>query len=1040
MAKRIRALTTFGRDLDSLLEKAGISSIREYADACGVNYTYVLQLRTVSERRPGRLYVDLLKPFARLKILDINESHRLSLRHRGKHLSFTECHELFPELSDQEILESVKQASEIIDKTSISLREPEIEEQDSPDTGQFSSRRDLLYRNIFVGRQPELSALTETFDAAVAGQGSLVMIAGEPGIGKTAICEQLSTYIVSKGGKTLWGHCYEEGSLSLPYLAFIEAMRSHVLNRDADELMKELGSGASDVARIMLEIREKLNIEPRESQNPEEDRYRLFQAVSSFLTNAAAVKPMCIILEDLHDADKSTLEMLSYVSRNVNSTRLLLVGTYRDVEVDRSHPLSAALAELRRVSSFKRILLRGLTVDEVRRMLAGITREEIPVTIAETIHRQTEGNPLFTQEVIRYLIEENLLTYGEGRRPLAEDTTLEISIPEGLRDVIGKRLTLLTTECNHLLSVAAVIGREFSLDTLRLVTNMNEDTFINALKEAVQTAVLEERKQVGSVQYRFTHAFFRQTLYEEMIAPQRLQLHQQVARVIEGQYEKRLEEHASELAEHFSQSTDPIDLEKAVKYSEMAAKRAMDVYAYSESVRLYDQAIKVQKVLNPDGKEKMCDLLLDLCDALLDVPDVRRIQDSEAPAAFSLAESIGDTSRAVRACHSELAALSHELAGPAFTTPQWAEWTERADRYSKTGTVERARTDFALGCMKCASSDFENGQRFLIQAYELASHLNDETTASAAGSMLLLYRIAPQYTSERLQLAEELLTYPQLTPEARWWIGDTFLALGQRQRAKEAVEPINITAQRTGNLVPETVWATIDAAFSVMDGRLEEGKEKAESVRFRGMEAGMEGSTGIFSSTALVRALLYLGTSREAYLSELPDNILLNIHFGRKEVVEETLNQIIIRRTAENAQFEAPSWAVSMWLEASVLTGNTQAAEILMPPLSTSPLCTSGFWYPSCVQRHLGGAAALLERYVESRDYFKEAIKICMEMEFRPELALTRLQLAELLLDHYPNEKSEALEHLDFAIKEFREMKMQPSLERALRRKDILKA
>jgi hypothetical protein len=478
MAKRARVLTTFGRDLDSLLKQARISSLREYADGCGVNYKYLSQLRTIQERRPGGIYVDLLKPFIRLKILDITESHRLSSRHRGKHLSFTECHELFPELSEQEILESVKQASEVIDQVGTSPHEHAKGELGSLDTGKLSDRHSLLYRNIFVGRQIELSALMDTFDAAIAGQGSLVMIAGEPGIGKTAICEQLSTYAISRGGKTLWGHCYEEGSLSLPYLAFIEAIRSYVLDRETDDLKKELGSGASDVAQIVSEIREKLNIEPREAINPEEDRYRLMQAVSSFLTNAAAVKPILVILEDLHDANKGTLEMLSYVSRNLAGTRILLVSTYRDVEVDRSHPLFAALAELRRVSSFGRVLLHGLNIDEMRRMISGITNQDIPVGLAEAIHRQTEGNPLFIQEVVRYLIEDNLLIHESGKLTVSSETTLEMIIPEGLREVIGKRLTLLSNGCNQLLSIAAVIGREFRLELLQKVAGISDDELI----------------------------------------------------------------------------------------------------------------------------------------------------------------------------------------------------------------------------------------------------------------------------------------------------------------------------------------------------------------------------------------------------------------------------------------------------------------------------------------------------------------------------------------------------------------------------------
>jgi predicted ATPase len=198
------------------------------------------------------------------------------------------------------------------------------------------------------------------------------------------------------------------------------------------------------------------------------------------------------------------------------------------------------------------------------------------------VHRQTEGNPLFVQEVVRYLIEEGLMARKEGGWRATRDTPLEMSIPEGLRDVIGKRLSLLSPECNRLPAVASVIGREFALETLRSVAGIDEDAFVNALKEAVRLSVLEERSQVGLVRYRFTHAFFRQTLYEEMIAPQRLKLHQQVARSLETMYAKRLEGHAAELAEHFSNSTDPADLKKAVEYGRDGGQKATDVYAYGE--------------------------------------------------------------------------------------------------------------------------------------------------------------------------------------------------------------------------------------------------------------------------------------------------------------------------------------------------------------------------------------------------------------------------------------------------------------------------
>jgi predicted Ser/Thr protein kinase len=277
-----------------------------------------------------------------------------------------------------------------------------------------------LYRRVFVGREPELRQLQGAFEGAMSGQGALMMVVGEPGIGKTAICDQLKTFVTLRGGKTLLGHCYEEGSLSLPYLAFVEAMRSYVLEREVKDLREELGTGAADVARIVSEIRDRLKVKLRQKADPEEERYRLMQGVSSFLANAASVQPLLIVLEDLHDADKGTLDMLIHVSRNLAGTRLLIAGTYRDVEVDRSHPLSAALAELRRLSTYGRVLLRGLNPDEVRRMLESITRESVPWGLAEAVHRQTEGNPLFVQEVVRYLVELLLEHFPDEKKAALE--------------------------------------------------------------------------------------------------------------------------------------------------------------------------------------------------------------------------------------------------------------------------------------------------------------------------------------------------------------------------------------------------------------------------------------------------------------------------------------------------------------------------------------------------------------------------------------------------------------------------------------------
>jgi len=905
-----------------------------------------------------------------------------------------------------------------------------------------------LYRRVFVGRESELKQLQSAFDGAVSGQGSLMMVIGEPGIGKTETCLQLSTYVTLRGGKTLVGHCYEEGSLSLPYLAFVEAMRSYVLDREVKDLREELGTGAADVARIVSEIREKLKVKPRPKGDPEEERYRLMQAVTSFLTSAAGVQPLLIVLEDLHDADKGTLDMLTHVSRHLSGARLLIVGTYRDVEVDRTHPLSAALAELRRVSTYGRVILRGLNADEVRRMLEGITREEIPWNLAEAVHRQTEGNPLFVQEVVRYLAEEGLITQKEGRWRPAKETPLEMNIPEGLRDVIGKRLSLISPECNQLLSVAAVIGREFRLEVLKKVSGMSEEELFDACEEAKKAAVVEERTAVGAaVTYRFAHAFFRQTLYEEMIAPRRIRLHQQVARALEEIYASRLEEHAAELAEHFSHSSDAADLKKAVSYGEMAAKRAMDVYGYGEAVRLIEQAIKVQEILDPEDKARRCDLLLALCDALFIVLDTRRILEAEAPAAFALAESIGDGTRAVRVSVTALFSIAWEKLG--LANPEAAVWTERIDRYAKPGTVERAYADMSLGSQKWWTGDRKSGLSLLNRAVDLARSTGDQLALWYTTSMFMWHSQLPHYIEQRVRRGEELWAGPHTgfnatTCIGSLWMIDNRLIMGRRKLAEEVQNELRVLGERTGNILAVTMSASVDAILALMDGRLEDAMDMAKRVQARMEETGL-----MIFATAGTRAQLYTGAFLDVLKrSFAPESIepalltcLLHAFSGRMEEASEILEKSVVNRPGiGTVEGEGIIWVDVLYLEASVVVGHLKAAELLLDQFAGRGLLTSGVFYPTCIPRHLGGAAALLKRYDEARKYYQEAIKVCTEMPFRPELALSRLQLAELLLEHYPDEKKEALEHLDFTIKEFREMKMQPSLERALRHKDILKA
>jgi len=668
------------------------------------------------------------------------------------------------------------------------------------------------------------------------------------------------------------------------------------------------------------------------------------------------------------------------------------------------------------------------------------------------VHRQTEGNPLFVQEVVRYLAEEGLISREEGRWRVTRETPLEVSIPEGLRDVIGKRLSSLSQECNWLLSVAAVVGREFPLDTLRKVAGIEEDRFIDALKDAVGLAILEERSQVGAIRYRFTHAFFRQTLYEEIIAPQRLQLHQQVARVLETQYANCLEEHAAELAEHFAQSIDRADLAKAVSYGEMAAQRATSVYAYGEAVRLLEQALKVQEVLDPEDKAKRCDLLLTTAEALVYAGEPRRALDPELPAAFSLAEAIDDGRRASGAC--QLAYVALLMAG-FMTTPEAAQWAERADRHAMPDTIERAWADILMGFIKSETREFTEGVRLLTRALELARRLGDLEVFTMAAGVWLTCASAPQHTQECLRLAEEVVERTQ------GWRGGrrpammrgpgplvrTFLTSGQRIRAEEVIREHREMTERTGQVHDEIVSMYFDTVLSALDGRLEEALEMARRILNRGEEVGLVAYARQFAAMASLRPLIHLRKDEEILQtwSDIPTarsrtRALCLAHLARGAEVGEILERHVVARSGMGSiEDETPAWWDILLLEAAVLVGHRQAAELLLGRLAGTNVHTSGIWLTTCTGRHLGAAAVLLGRPEEAHAHYQEALKVATDMRFRPEIALTGLELAELLLEHYPDEKPKALEHLDFAIKEFRDMKMRPSLERALRHKESLK-
>ncbi|MCH8206858.1 MAG: protein kinase [Chloroflexi bacterium] len=934
-----------------------------------------------------------------------------------------------------------------------SIREGEAGQPSLEEAPVQRSRLAPVYRRTFVGREAELKELHTAFDRAMSGDGSLVLVVGEPGIGKTALCEQLGTYVTLRGGKTLMGRSYEEGSLSVPYLPFVEALRAYVSERDVDDLRRELGPNAGDVGRLVTEVRERLDVEPSSPGHPEEDIYRLMQAVTSFVRSATVTQPLLIVLEDLQDSDKGTLDMLAHLARNLSGARLLVVGTYREVEVHRGHPLSETLTQLRRTSSFSRIALRGLSAEEVQQMMDSSAVQEISSSLAEAVHGQTEGNPLFVQEVLRYLVEEGLLTR-EGR-PITGQTQMSLAIPEGLRDVIGKRLSRLSPECNRVLRIAAVIGREFRLDVLQKVVDVSEDELFTALEEAKNVVVVEEHASVGGVvTFRFTHAFFRQTLYEESIAPRRIRIHQQVGRAIEEVHATRLEAHAPELAEHFSNSSDAEDLGKAVRYAEIAADRAKAVFAFPEAMQLLEQALQVHEVLAPDDGERRCDLLLELGDTMMSAGEPRRAFETVAPEAFALAESLEDRQRASCSCQLALTALIRYGSGTMAGTPDYNRWAKRADHYALPDTIERVHADRAMSAFRYAEGNRKESWTLAKRALELARRLDDPETLFFGALGILGRPQAPEHLEEQLRLAEEFAGRPREGVRARTagvvshLCGFAHLALGERPRADELWFEVGELAVRTDDTELILLSLSTEPMMATLDGHLEHALKAAERLFEKAKELGSPVLGRQFVDEATFRPLLYLGRAEKALDSlaracEMagldPDweislqRVLCLAHLHRRGEARDALDELILERDIGPEADETPATFLATLLEAAVLIGERQAAEVLASRLSGLASLAADSSYLTCIARHLGGAAALLGEPDEARDYYRTAIGLTEKIRNRPEAALSRFELSQLLYEKYPGENEEARRHLQFAIAEFRDMKMVSALERALR-------
>lgn len=285
----------------------------------------------------------------------------------------------------------------------------------------------------------------------------------------------------------IWGRCYEEEGTP-PFWPWVQIIRSYVERREPGQLHAVMGAGAADIGELVREIFQKIpGLEPAPVLAAEAARFRLFDSITRFFKNAGRSQPLVLVLDDIHLADEPSLQLLQFVTRELEDSYVMVLGCYRDVGLSRQHPLSETLARVSREAVYQRHLLRGLDRDDTAYFIDGAAGTNVSRNVVEAVYVHAEGNPFFTAEVIQLLSD---------RGELVEDTVggaEGIRIPEGVREVIGQRLNRLSGDCNRVLSTAAVNGREFTVDLLdRLIDDLSEDRLLEALEEALAARLIEE--------------------------------------------------------------------------------------------------------------------------------------------------------------------------------------------------------------------------------------------------------------------------------------------------------------------------------------------------------------------------------------------------------------------------------------------------------------------------------------------------------------------------------------------------------------------
>jgi len=879
----------------------------------------------------------------------------------------------------------------------------------------------------FVGRNEQRDALATAWKNASTTGRLAVFVGGEPGIGKTRLVKELCRSAHRDGGVVLWGACDEE--IALAYQPFVEALRWLADTTAPDALRELVGVLGSELIPLIPDLGQRVpDLEARLNDDPETERHRMFEAATELLHRLSARSPVVLVLDDLHWARKPTLLLLRHLLKSSLPMHLLIVATYRDTDLDRTHPLSEMLADMRRQSGVERLMLHGLDEDGVQQFLehvAGHAMDERGRDLARVIARETEGNPFFIGEVLRHLSESGALVFRDGRWD-SDKTIDDIGIPEGVREVIGRRLSNLDSVTNEVLASAAVIGREFELRTLTAVAG-GTDRVLDAIG-AAETASLVEAVNGRPGVYRFSHALVRSALYDELPTSRRLRLHRDIGLALEQVSDGTT--HLTELARHFTEAAALGEVDKAVMYCRRAGDTAKADLAYEEAAAHFERALEALELQEPIDEALRGHMLMAAGDALYQIADPRgetlllaaeesgRIRDDMqllANVSIGLGTSIFVRATAVVDAHN-VALAEHVLARADLLTPDLHArvlatyalelfWTDaqrrRIELCDQALAIARELGDPRVLAHVLHSSSYavdvtqiDRLDRAMAEASEIikvAAGFDDALVCSALCSRAIAYVCKGDTTAGDRDLADaellaERLRIPQLIARTKVLRASLVLLIGQLDDAEVLLAD----------------WEAYGAREGILTGA------GAAGIRYRlqyerGDLADLEALlTDLIAAQAAVP--LWRLTLCGVYLQT-----------GRPELVKPHVEAVAgddFAMVPRNAAFLLTCSATARVAgQVGALAAAEAAYHYAAPFDSTFPFSGFGFEYP--VGIGVGAAATALGWYDKAEQHYANSLALCERAGAITYLAATQIHWAEML--HKRNEDGDAVRAREFA-------------------------